>query len=170
MLVDFQDEFVAGRLPLPRPEARGAIQRAQDLADWARHVGILVVLVKNISARPKSPLFAADSKTSELVAGLRPHAEDLVLQKSLASAFTQTSFDADLHARHIDTLIIGGFMTHLAGRDHRHGRDHARLPGGGGCRRYRDARAAGGGGRAGRSTRYLYRRPRSTRWLTASPT
>ena len=112
VLVDFQDEFVAGRLPLP--EANVAIQHARDLADWAHHAGIWLVMVKNVSARPKSPIFAADSKTSAFLPALVPRAGDFVLQKSMASAFTQTSFDADLHAHHIDTLIVGGFMTHLA--------------------------------------------------------
>lgn len=37
-----------------------------------------------------------------------------MLQKSLVGAFSRTSLDADLRGRGIDTLIVAGFMTHLA--------------------------------------------------------
>jgi nicotinamidase-related amidase len=112
VLVDMQNEFVNGRLPLPG--ARAAIARAAELAAWARRSGILVVLVKNVVTRPGSPVFAAGSKGTELVPELEPHAVDFVLQKSIAGAFSRTSLDIELRNRGIDTVIVGGFMTHLA--------------------------------------------------------
>lgn len=112
VLVDFQNEFVEGKLPLP--EARPAIRRAAELAAWGRRVGILVVLVQNVATRPTSPVFAVGSRTTELVPELAPHAEDLVLQKSTGGGFTRTTLDAELRARNIDAVIVGGFMTHLA--------------------------------------------------------
>jgi len=112
VLVDFQNEFLSGRLPLPG--GRGAIRHATELAAWARHNGILVVLVQNVIDRPGTPLFAAGSKSAALVPELSPQPNDLVLKKSMAGAFSRTDFDRELRARNIDTLIVGGLMTHLA--------------------------------------------------------
>jgi nicotinamidase-related amidase len=112
VLVDFQNEFVSGGLKLPA--AGAAIAHAAELARWARQAGILVVLVENVIDRPGAPLFAAGAKNTEIVPQLRPQLSDLVLQKNMAGAFSHTDFDEQLRARGIDTLIVGGFMTHLA--------------------------------------------------------
>jgi nicotinamidase-related amidase len=112
VLVDFQDEFVEGRLPLP--EVRVAIQRAAELVAWARHSGILIIFVRHVASRPDSKVFAPSSKTTDFVADLKPGSKDLVVEKSMMGAFTHTSLGSELHNRHIDTLIVGGLMTHLA--------------------------------------------------------
>ncbi len=112
MLVDFQREFVDGGLPLP--SSRAAIQSAAELAAWARRSGILVVLVQNVIDRPGSPLFRRGSAAADFVGELAPRAGDLVIEKTTGGAFSRTNLDEDLRARGIDTLILGGFMTHLA--------------------------------------------------------
>jgi len=112
LLVDFQDEFVHGHLPLP--SARAAIAHAAELAEWARRSGLLVVCVQNISNRPGSPLFVPGSSASAFVPELAPSARDLVVVKATGGAFSHTSLDSELHARGVDTLIVAGFMTHLA--------------------------------------------------------
>ncbi len=112
LLVDFQEEFVHGKLPLPK--ARAAIEHAAQLAAWARRSGIWVVDVQNIVTRPGSPLFAPGSPSSAFVPELAPRIDDLVLVKSMAGAFSKTNLDAQLRARGIDTLIVAGLMTHLA--------------------------------------------------------
>jgi nicotinamidase-related amidase len=112
VLVDFQNEFATGRLPLP--DVRAAANRAVELAAWARRSGILVVFIQNVASRPASPVFAAESKGTAFLPELEPHPGDFVLQKSMVGGFSRTKLDAELRARGIDTLIIGGFMTHLA--------------------------------------------------------
>jgi nicotinamidase-related amidase len=112
ILVDFQDEFVRGRLPLP--DVRTAIEHAAELAGWARRSNVLVLFVKNVVSRRDSPLFAASSATSAFVPQLKPRAGDYVLEKSIAGAFSRTPLDSELRARGIDTLIVAGLMTHLA--------------------------------------------------------
>ena len=69
LLVDFQDEFVHGGLPLPA--ARAAIGRAAELAAWAHRSGILVVRVHNVSARPGSPLFRRGAAATAFVPSSR---------------------------------------------------------------------------------------------------
>lgn len=112
VLVDFQLEFVSGRLALPC--AGTAIERARHLVGWAHREGVLVVFVQQVATKPDSLLFAAGAPHTALVPELRPQKDDWVIQKSMAGAFSRTQLDARLRARGVDTLIIGGFMTHLA--------------------------------------------------------
>lgn len=112
LLVDFQDEFVHGRLRLP--DVGPAIARASELLAWARRSGVLVVAVRNVAARPDSPVFAQGSPTSAFVPALEPRAGELSIVKSIAGAFSRTDLDTTLRARDIDTLIVAGLMTHLA--------------------------------------------------------
>jgi len=112
VLVDFQQEFVRGGLPLP--SSRAAIRSAVDLAAWARRSGILVVVVHNVIDRPGTPLFRRGTAAAALVPELAPRAGDLVIEKATGGGFSRTDLDAELRSRGIDTLIVGGFMTHLA--------------------------------------------------------
>ena len=112
LFVDFQREYVAGRLPLPT--GRAAIERARSLVDWAHRSGVLVVLVQQVASHRESPVFAANAENTEFVPELAPTPGDLVLQKSLGGAFSRTKLDAELRSRGIDTLIVAGLMTHLA--------------------------------------------------------
>ncbi len=112
LLVDFQDEYFHGRLPLP--EGVSAVTRAAALVSWARASGIVVVHVRNVVAQKGSPIFASGSSTTEIVPQLRPEPEDLLLDKSMAGAFSRTDLDARLHSHGVDTLIVCGLMTHLA--------------------------------------------------------
>ena len=112
VLVDFQNEFVRGQLRLP--EARAAVDHAVELVRWARRSGVLLVFVQNVASRAGSPLFVAGTESAAFVPELQPAATDLVLQKSMMGAFSRTRLDAELHARGVDTLIVSGFMTHLA--------------------------------------------------------
>ena len=112
VLVDFQEEFFHGRLPIPKGEH--AVEEAARLAAWARRSSIGVVYVRNEVTRPNSPIFAAGSPTTRIIAALSPRPGELVLTKSMAGAFTRTSLDEELKARGVDTLIVAGLMTHLA--------------------------------------------------------
>jgi nicotinamidase-related amidase len=112
VLVDFQEEFFHGGLPLRNADQAAA--HAARLAGWARAAGILVVHVQNVSARPGSPLFAAGAPNTAIVPALAPAPGDEVLTKSMAGAFSRTDLDDRLRARSIDTVIVAGLMTHLA--------------------------------------------------------
>ena len=112
VLVDFQEEYFSGRLPLgDGPAAAAAAVR---LVAWAHQEGILVVHVQNVVSGPGSPLFATGSPGTAIIAALAPHPQDVLITKSMAGAFSRTDLDARLRARGIDTLIVGGLMTHLA--------------------------------------------------------
>jgi len=111
VLIDFQEEFFSGRLPIP--DGARAVDRAAELLRWARRTGISVVHVRNV-ARAESPLFAAGSPTVAPVAVLSARDGETVVIKSMAGAFSKTDLDATLRARRVDTLVLAGIMTHLA--------------------------------------------------------
>jgi nicotinamidase-related amidase len=112
VLVDFQLEFVSGRLRLPTGAT--AIARARSLVDWAHRSGMLVVLVQQVSNKPGSRLFGTGAAHTAFIPELEPVRGDLVIQKAFGGGFSHTQLDSELRARRIDTVIIGGLMTHLA--------------------------------------------------------
>lgn len=111
VLVDFQREFLDGGLPLP--EVAPASARALALLSWARERGLHVVFVQQIAAGP-GPLFAQGSTGAELLAGFEPRADEWLVTKPAAGAFTRTDLARRLADRQVDQLIVAGFMTHLA--------------------------------------------------------
>lgn len=112
LLIDFQEEFFHGKLPLKGAVA--AAEHAVQLRQWAQRQGLLIVHVKNISSRAGSPVFAAGSPMSQIVPSLTPMDNELVVTKSMVGAFSRTDLDATLRSRKIDTLVVAGLMTHLA--------------------------------------------------------
>jgi len=111
VLVDFQEEFVSGKLPIPAAPA--AVERARILLAWARASGVHVIHVQNVT-RPGSMLFAPDSPTIELLAPLRPRNDEVVMVKHLAGAFSRTDLDQRLRTLGVHRLVLAGIMTHLA--------------------------------------------------------
>ena len=112
LLIDFQEEFFHGRLPLPDgPQATFA---ARKLLNWARRQGITVVHVNNEIKRPGSPVFAAGSPGAEGVSVLAATPNERVLIKASGGAFTNTDLDEWLKARHVELVVVAGLMTHLA--------------------------------------------------------
>lgn len=112
VLVDFQEEFVNGRLPLP--DGPRAIAAASELLRWARANAIPVAHVQNVVTRPNSPIFVAGAPNTRIVVELRPSVGEHVVTKASGGAFTKTELDAWLRGRGIDTIVVAGLMTHLA--------------------------------------------------------
>lgn len=112
LLVDFQLEFFNGRLPVNGGAL--AVKRAVTLRAWARQTGVLVVHVRNVVPRADSPVFAEHSAKTDFVPALEPAADELVITKRQAGAFSGTELNGLLRARGIDTLVVAGIMTHLA--------------------------------------------------------
>lgn len=112
LLVDFQQEFFRGALPLP--DGAAAVARAGQLLSWARRQQLLVVHVQHVAKQPDSPVFRPGSAEVESVPELDRAANEWVVTKSAAGAFTRSELDARLRERGISTLIVAGLMTHLA--------------------------------------------------------
>jgi ureidoacrylate peracid hydrolase len=63
-----------------------------------------------VEGRPPDQ-FVPGSWGWQLVDGLEPHDEDLVVRKPRYDAFLRTSLEDDLRVRGVDTVVVGGVIT-----------------------------------------------------------
>ncbi|QSQ18761.1 cysteine hydrolase [Pyxidicoccus parkwayensis] len=111
VLVDFQEEFFSGGLPLE--DAPAAVANAQRLLSWARASGLHVVHVHNVAAKG-SPLFAEGSPGAAVRPEVAPLPSEEVVIKKIAGGFSRTDLHERLKALGVETIIVSGLMTHLA--------------------------------------------------------
>jgi nicotinamidase-related amidase len=109
LLIDYQNEYVAG--PLGLPGVAPAIQRAALLLGRARDAGSPVIHVAH-KGRPGG-LFDRGAERGQIVAALAPRAGEAVIEKGLPNAFAGTDLHAILGKAARKDIIIGGFMTHM---------------------------------------------------------
>lgn len=112
VMVDFQEEFFRGKLPVAR--GASAATHGRELLAWARESGIEVVHVHNVAAKADSPVFAPGSAGARFADGFSPTGAELTIVKASGGGFTKTNLDAELRGRGIDTIVVAGIMTHLA--------------------------------------------------------
>lgn len=109
LVIDFQNEYFSGRLPLP--EGERALRNTRRLVDHADRAGIKVFHVQHVDA-PDSPIFAEGSVGGDFHRDLQPGPTHEVVRKTSVSVFPTTDLDQRLRAAGIDTLVIAGLMTH----------------------------------------------------------
>ena len=111
IVIDVQNEYVSGDLPIEFPDVQISLANVGRAMDAAQAAGIPVVVVQNI-APATSPLFARGSAGAALHDVVSSRSRDHYVEKSLPSAFTGTDLADWLAVRQIDTLTITGYMTH----------------------------------------------------------
>jgi nicotinamidase-related amidase len=109
VLIDYQNEYVAG--PLGLPGALAAIQRAVWLLGLAREAASPVIHVAH-KGRPGG-LFDRSAERGQIIAALAPRAGETVIEKGLPNAFAGTDLHAILSKAARKDIIIAGFMTHM---------------------------------------------------------
>jgi nicotinamidase-related amidase len=109
VIIDAQNEYVSGKLPLAGVDA--ALARIADLLAAARAAGAPVIHVAQ-RGRPGG-LFDPDGPSFKFAAQVAPRAGEAVVEKPLPNAFAKTDLDAKLQATGRKTLVIAGFMTHM---------------------------------------------------------
>jgi nicotinamidase-related amidase len=107
VIIDAQEEYVSGRLPLDGVGA--ALERIALLLKNARAAGAPVIHVAH-RGRPGG-LF--DGPSFEIAATAKPASGETVIEKSLPNAFTKTNLHEVLQASGRKSLVIAGFMTHM---------------------------------------------------------
>jgi nicotinamidase-related amidase len=110
IVIDVQNEYFTGNLPIAYPPRAESLANILSAMDAAREHGVPVVVVRH-TAPAESVIFGAGGPGWELreeVAG-RPY--DLLLDKSMASAFARTDLGEWLDSQEVDTLTIAGYMT-----------------------------------------------------------
>ncbi|MDY0885559.1 cysteine hydrolase family protein [Dongia soli] len=109
IVIDAQEEYRSGRLPLPGIDA--ATAEIADLLAIARqhHMPIFHVLQQG---RPGG-LFDPQTPFAQAIPTLAAKDGEQIVVKSLPNAFAKTSLDELIRASGRTELIIVGFMTHM---------------------------------------------------------
>lgn len=112
IVIDAQQEYFDGLLPIQYPERNESITRIRAAIDAAEQFGIPVVLVQH-ELPSEAPAFASGSATwqnhSE-VAAFEERATKRI-GKQFSSVFAGTGLEAWLREQNIDTIALVGYMT-----------------------------------------------------------
>jgi nicotinamidase-related amidase len=110
VVIDVQNEYVTGQLPIVHPAVVGSLERIGAAMDAAAAARIPVVVVRH---NEPEGLFVAGTAEWELHMSVAERPHDLLIDKSLPGAFTGTQLEAWLRERGLDRLAIVGYMTHM---------------------------------------------------------
>jgi nicotinamidase-related amidase len=109
VLIDLQNEYLAG--PVALPDAEAAVASAAKLLARARNRGTSVF---HVAHRGKAGgLFDRATERGAIVAALAPLADEPVIEKELPNAFAGTDLQARLQAAGHRNVILAGLMTHM---------------------------------------------------------
>ncbi|HYD78246.1 MAG TPA: cysteine hydrolase family protein [Paucimonas sp.] len=111
IVIDVQNEYVTGNLPIEYPPIRDTLANIGRAMDAARAAGVPIVVVQHDEAET-SPLFAKGTDGWRLHPVVADRASDHRINKTMASAFAGTDLASWLAGRGIDTLTVIGYMTH----------------------------------------------------------
>jgi nicotinamidase-related amidase len=109
VIIDAQEEYVSGKLPLASVEA--ALGRIADLLAAARAAGAPVIHVAQ-RGRPGG-LFDPDGPGFRFAPQSAPLSGEAVVEKPLPNAFAKTDLADKLLATGRKSVVIAGFMTHM---------------------------------------------------------
>ena len=111
LVIDVQNEYFDGQWPIP--EGMAALARIEQAIETSQSVGATVVYIQHAVANPDSGIFVPGSHGFDLHARLQPRSGDPRIVKHYPGSFSQTELEPTLRQRHIDTIVIAGYMTHL---------------------------------------------------------
>lgn len=111
LVIDVQNEYVTGDLPIEYPEVQSSLANIGLAIDAARAGGVPVVVVQHLSPAG-SPIFARGTPGAELHPVVASREHDHYVSKAQASSFAGTDLAEWLAAQQIDTLTVAGYMTH----------------------------------------------------------
>jgi nicotinamidase-related amidase len=134
LVVDVQEDFAAptgamARMGADLSGAEAALDRITEVIAAARQVGASVAFarvmtdlrtdseaLKRLNARkghaPDAIALCREGERGSTYYRVAPRPGDIEATKRLFNAFHDTSLEADLRARGIDTLLVAGFTTH----------------------------------------------------------
>ncbi|WP_017589434.1 cysteine hydrolase family protein [Nocardiopsis ganjiahuensis] len=112
IVVDAQQEYFEGLLPIQHPARGESIARIRAALDAAEQSGVPVVLVQH-ELPAESPVFAAESATWQNHPEVAAHEERASkrIGKQFSSVFAGTGLEAWLRDEGIDTITLVGYMT-----------------------------------------------------------
>lgn len=109
ILIDCQEEYRTGFLPLPGVDA--ALEQAAQLLSRARRLGVPVIHVKHVGK--SGGAFDPGGPGGQIMAEVAPKDGETVVEKGLPNSFAGTVLQDALGATARECLTIAGFMTHM---------------------------------------------------------
>lgn len=113
IVIDLQNDYFAdGKFPLWQAET--VLVKVESVIAVAREQAIPVILVQHVADASKgvAPFFNPGTQGVELHQRIRAAAPDaVVVAKSFADSFLNTTLEQELAKRGVDTLLICGMMT-----------------------------------------------------------
>ncbi|WP_105565446.1 isochorismatase family protein [Microbacterium halophytorum] len=112
IVIDAQQEYFEGALPIQYPDRSDSILRIQDAIDAAEQTGTPVVLVQH-ELPAEAPVFASGSATWRNHPAVAAAEDDAAkrVSKQYSSVFADTDLASWLRERDIDTVTLVGYMT-----------------------------------------------------------
>lgn len=113
LVIDVQNEYVTGGLPIVNPPVEEGLERIGTAIDAANAAGVPVVLIRHTEPDPSGGLFVQGTPQWELHADVegRPHVA--VVDKTLPGSFTGTGLEELLGELGADHVVVVGWMTHM---------------------------------------------------------
>lgn len=111
VLIDYQNEYVDGAMPLGDAGAK-AIENASRLLDKARQQDLPIFHIKHHGAE-NGNVFDPLSSNVEIVEQLQPHDGETVIAKKHPNAFYDTQLQSLISAAQKKQIIFAGFMSHM---------------------------------------------------------
>ncbi len=111
LVIDVQNEYFSGKLPVTYPE--GSFARILQAMDAANERGIPVVVVQHTSLAENAATFRKGSDEWQLHPEVAKRPRALLVEKHLPGSFTGTPLLSWLRERGIDTVTISGYMTQM---------------------------------------------------------
>ena len=109
VVIDAQNEYVEGRLPLTNVEP--ALDQIAKLLTAARAAGAPIIHV--VHRGRAGGLFDPLGKMFQIHPKAAPAAGEKIIEKELPNAFAKTALHLALQATERKSLVLAGFMTHM---------------------------------------------------------
>ena len=111
VLIDYQNEYVDGAMPLGQAGAK-AIDNARLLLDKARKQDVPIFHITHHGAE-NGNVFDPLSSNVEIVEELQPQDGETVIAKNHPNAFYDTQLQSLLSSANKQQIIFAGFMSHM---------------------------------------------------------
>ncbi|HYG99390.1 MAG TPA: cysteine hydrolase family protein [Terriglobales bacterium] len=111
LVIDVQNEYFTGKLPVTYPPASLAnVLRAMDAAEQS---GVPIIVIQHAAPQPDSTVFAKGTEGWQLHPEVAKRRRDALVDKTLPGSFTGTDLEHWLRDHNIDTVVISGYMTQM---------------------------------------------------------
>lgn len=111
LVIDVQNEYFSGRLPVTHPN--GSLANILATMDAAHHAKVPIAVIRHGSPAADSPVFRKGSHEWYLHAGIAARPHDILIDKEWPDSFHGTGLLGWLTDVGADTVAIAGYMTQM---------------------------------------------------------